>query len=756
MKNFVEIVVPPLAQQFTYQVPSGLEVEIGYKVWVPFGQRKAEGFVVANRTKPQAEIKDRLGKEIHIKEILARSATHPCFSTDQLNLFRWVAEYYGSSLSSVIDVAVPPLSPQRFTHTVSLLTTELNIELKGKLQNEIFNFVLQQGGSVPLSELRKRFKSPSIALKRLTELKLIEISSEESLDHHLKDATAPSWAKRDVELNNEQQKAVKLAVHAASSGEFKSFLLHGLTGSGKTEVYIEAAREVLAQGKGVLVIVPEIALTPALLDRFRARVGSGIATLHSALNRRSRWDSWRALIEKRSFIAIGARSAVFAPVENLGLIIVDEEHDHSFKQSDGLRYNARDIAVVRAKNASCPVILGSATPSLESFYHAITKKYHYLSLPHRHSAQRLAIEIVDLNVVKPWEMPSKNIAPRLLELLRNTIDRGEQAFILYNRRGFASYLQCEKCEEVIGCKNCSVTMTYHQNKNALICHYCGASQVAPSYCQACAERFSAARKNNDSPKQKDDIPGTLALRGAGTERVFDELKMLFPETAIDRLDRDAADDPAKFRAIIERVRSGETRILVGTQMIAKGHDLPGVTLVGVIDCDVGLHMPDFRASERIFELLTQAAGRAGRGEKAGSVILQTRVPKHLSLQKTLEQDFTGFAKLELGSRKEANYPPFTKLLRVVASSAEKEPAQVALIELRDALIVNPYIDKKELVLLGPAPAPLARIKAAWRWHMLFKSKSAAKLNQLIRFFREHKLRVKKVELVFDMDPQDML
>ncbi len=453
------------------------------------------------------------------------------------------------------------------------------------------------------------------------------------------------------------------------------------------------------------------------------------------------------LVEGEVKIAIGARSAIFAPLSEIGLIIIDEEHDASFKQEEGIRYNARDLAVARAKLCNCPVILGSATPSLESLLNAHRRRYSYIPLNSRHGSSKVpTIEIIDLNLLKPWNMPSANISPVLAERLSETLIKGEQAFILYNRRGFASYLQCSECAYVIQCPRCSVSLTLHKKLNLILCHMCGHSQSIPSKC----ERTSLEMK--DGATYPKTCNGEFKQRGAGTERVYEELLKLYPSAKIARLDRDSVSSEKEYREVLQRLRDQEIQILVGTQMIAKGHDIPNVTLVGVVDCDIGLHFPDFRAAERTYQLLTQVAGRAGRGEKCGFVVLQTRLPLHPSLLTTKNNDFMGFAKGELNLRKSLNYPPFCRLLRVVASSEDSELALHSLMEIKKEIPTEGF----NVQLLGPVAAPLAKVKDRWRHHLLIKAQSARELQTVLKIAKDSASKRKNVRVTFDLDPQDML
>ena len=737
--TFINVAVPPLEPLFTYAVPETMEPPaVGTGLTVPFGARRCFGYVVES---PAAAPTTTAA----LKSIEPAPQPPRCFAPWQLPFFRWIADYYGESLARTIETAVPRPVATKHERFVEFVRDDEQ-PLRGKLQQELLHELKCCGAPVDYALLVRRASGAQQALKALERKGLIRITTQAVRASHA--AAAPEWAKRDVALDAHQQAALETITAACTAGEFAPVLLHGVTGSGKTEVYIDAINKIRALGRGALVIVPEIALTPQLIDRFAARVGPEIAVLHSGLPPRERWDAWQALLEQRVSIAIGARSGVFAPIERLGLIVVDEEHDGSYKQADGLRYNARDVAVKLAQLHRCPVVLGSATPSLESYYNARTGKYRYLKLPQRHdSGSGTNITLVDMNRYKPRELISKNISPVLHTALQETIERGAQAFILYNRRGFAAYLQCDRCNAVLECPNCSVTLTLHRSDNSLKCHYCSYQSPVFAHCPKCRSAHG-----DQAPQEI----GTLSERGAGTEKVFEELQELFPQTVLARLDRDAVSQPWKYREILEQVRRGQTQVLVGTQMIAKGHDLPGVTLVGIIDCDVGLHMPDFRAGERVFQLLTQAAGRAGRGAQQGQVVLQTRVPLHPSLVKTVAKDFEGFARLELSGRKELRYPPFTRMLRIVASAEDAREPALLLQSFRDKAAAFTAAEGLAVQILGPCAAPLQRLRGRWRWHLLCKAQSVSALAKVMRRLRAEKITSRKVRVGFDLDPQDLL
>ncbi len=752
MKLFADVAIPPLPSPLSYRVPELIgKIEIGSRVTVPLGRRTSIGYIVGLSENPPPNLKSNSQTSLleefssdGVRPIDATILPELCFSSPQLEFFKKVAAYYGAPLSQVIDVAIPTPSPSRKVKVAKLTKkSDVTLPARSKKCKNILDLLEQHDGALSVQEINRHIKTSSVPLKKLLELGLVEINETAECGNTKEDAP-PTWAQTSVSLNAEQNEALKSISSASHAGTFKTILLHGITGSGKTEVYIEAAKETLAAGKSVLIIVPEIALTPQLIDRFRARLGNNIGTLHSGLSKKVRWESWQKLLNKECFVAIGARSALFAPIEKVGLIVVDEEHDGSFKQSEGLRYNARDMAILRGQLEGCPVVLGSATPSLESYFRARSGKYSLLSLPLRHAkSQLLPIDVVDLRTVKPWEMPSPSISPVLLRAIEDSIAKREQVFLLYNRRGFASFLQCDECGDTVECPQCSVTLTYHQHRNSLLCHYCGVAIQPMEFCPACVAKSAST-------------PGKLQQRGGGTEKVFDEVAGLFPDVFVDRLDRDTATNVEAYKSILNKVRTQETAILVGTQMIAKGHDLPNVTLVGVVDCDVGIHMPDFRASERAFQLLTQVAGRAGRGEKAGRVILQTRTPHHISIRKTVENDYEGFAKVELGQRQRLGYPPFSRLFRIVASSAEGAASESILISIKEEIQKLIELLGLSVSILGPAPAPLQKLKGLFRHHLLLKSPSSAALNRVLHTVCNKVKYPKEIRLTFDMDPYEML
>lgn len=743
MPQFLKIAIAPLADLYTYKLPESLQskVGIGSVIEVKFRNRTSFGFVL--------EALDSLEEDLNYKitEIDENALFKKLFTEELISLFKWMADYYVAPLSQVLLTLIPKPLNDVFKKTAELTLTETSeIALKGKTQNNIVNYLKEINTPVDLKELNRKFKGASNSLKSLKEKGIVKIIEEIKNDAHKFTDSAPTWALKDVSLNDAQESATKKINKEILESSYKGFLLHGVTGSGKTEIYIECMKTAISIGGSVILIVPEIALTPQLIGRLRARLGDNIAVLHSAVNKRAKYDAWLSLIKGECKVAIGARSAVFAPVTNLKLIIVDEEHDSSYKQSDGLRYNARDLAAVRAYKNNCPVVFGSATPSLESFANTIKKRYEILELSKKHvSDSEQEIKIVNLNKIKPWEMPSPLISAELFHEIQKSLSKKEQCFVLYNRRGFATYLQCERCKDIKRCDQCDVSLTYHQENNRLLCHYCGISIIPPKKCEACKDH------------KEQSVEPNLVLKGAGTEKVYDDLIKLFPEAKVARLDRDSADSNTEIRDnIMDSMRNGEIDILVGTQMIAKGHDLPNVTTVGVVDCDVGLNIPDFRAAEKIFQLLTQASGRAGRAGKNSKVILQTRSPKHPSLLCTQNKNYFKFAKLELENRKQHLYPPFSKLLRIVirAKDPEKAHAVSEAIKLHSSKLIKEH-DLK-LTVLGPTPAPINKVKNDWRWHLIVKSKELSSIHTLMRSIEVLKKKVKDTHVAMDIDAQDML
>ncbi|HEY8368818.1 MAG TPA: primosomal protein N', partial [Thermodesulfobacteriota bacterium] len=528
-------------------------------------------------------------------------------------------------------------------------------------------------------------------------------------------------------LTRAQSEALTVLRAALASQTFAPFLLHGVTGSGKTEVYIRLVEAALAAGRGAIVLVPEISLTPQLVGRFTRRLGDRVAVLHSGLSDGERLDEWRRVRRGEAPVVVGARSAVFAPVEPLGVIVVDEEQEGSFKQDDGVRYHARDVAQMRARQAGAVCLLGSATPSLESWARATQRvegasPLGYLRLPERVEARPLpVVEVVDLRRKLGEEAPRGEaaeppspVSPVLEQALAETLAEGRQALLFLNRRGYATFLLCPDCGARFGCRSCAVSLVYHRAERALRCHYCGASRPAPAVCPTCG--------------------GTEVLQfGAGTERIEEWLRARFPKARLARLDRDVVGPRGAVRDVLKEVAAGEVDILVGTQMVAKGHDFAGVTLVGVLLAESGLSLPDFRAAERTVQLLTQVAGRAGRGDAPGRVIVQSYDPDHPAIRFAAAHDADGFYAVELAARRELGYPPFRRLVNLRVDAASESAARRAAGWLATRAAARLAADASlagQVEVVGPAPAPLARLRGRHRWQLLLKGRGSGAVRRL--------------------------
>ncbi|MEP6741649.1 MAG: primosomal protein N' [bacterium] len=512
-------------------------------------------------------------------------------------------------------------------------------------------------------------------------------------------------------LTEDQQKVIAEINQSLNDHTYSPFLLHGVTGSGKTEVYIRAMRVALKLGRSALMLVPEIALTPVFSQRLRMHFGEQVAIFHSSLSKGERFDEWTRVRNGTARIVIGTRSAVFAPIQNLGLVIVDEEHESTYRQQDSPRYNARDTAIVRAQKESAVVVLGSATPSLESFHNASLGKYKYLQLPNRLGHRPLAVaEIIDMRAVFARQQRPAIFSDELLQAIDDTHGRGEQSIVLLNRRGYSSFVLCRSCGESIQCPNCDVTLTYHRSERVIICHYCNHREAAPAKCPSCASKY-------------------IYYVGEGTQQIEEKLRTLFPAIRIARIDRDTTSRRHAFEKSLLEFSEGKIDMLVGTQILAKGHDFPNVTLVGVVSVDAGLALPDFRAAERTFQLLTQVAGRAGRGDLTGKVLIQTYHPYHYALRHASGQDYAGFYEEEIRHRQNHSYPPFVALASLLVHGANLDQVRSDALQLRKELDVA---NAGRIVrVLGPAPAALARLKNEFRMQLLIKGRKRQQLRDVI-------------------------
>jgi len=621
---------------------------------------------------------------------------------------------------------------------------------RAKRQRECFELVESMGGraEVPLLVGQLGFSYPIV--NALVEKGVGAIVEEEvSRDPYavIEAPEAPSF--RPTE---QQRAAIDALVAATRTPEPGTFLVRGVTGSGKTLVYIELLREVVErQGRTAIVLVPEIALTPQTVGRFKAVFGDRVAVLHSALSDGERYDEWRSLRAGEKRIVVGARSAVFAPLDDLGAIVVDEEHEGSYKQGEAPRYHAREVAVMRARAEGAVCVLGSATPSLESWAAANSGKFRLVELPDRVGGRPMPpIRVVDLRVERKKQRTESGplqekgpviVSDALADAVRARLRAGEQTILLLNRRGYATFVQCRECGQVWHCPECNVSLTYHRRRQRLTCHYCLHEEPAPARCSACGS-------------------ADLSFRGVGTEQVERAVGEAFPGARLARMDVDTTSGKWAHHEILGRVERGEVDVLLGTQMIAKGLDFPNVTLVGVINADVGINLPDFRATERTFQLITQVAGRAGRGPKGGEVYVQTALPDHYAITHAAEHDFTGFAERELAARGDPRYPPFCRLVNVVVSGLDEAGTQEAA--ARAAAWIEGLLRARRVEgvgVIGPAPCPIDRIRGRWRWHLLLRSESAKLLGDVARFFYE-KFEVPRgkqdLRVAVDRDPVSLL
>jgi primosomal protein N' (replication factor Y) len=540
-----------------------------------------------------------------------------------------------------------------------------------------------------------------------------------------------------LEPTKEQENAISLIKKRLRERKYSTTLLKGVTGSGKTEVYLQAISEAIALGLKAIVLVPEISLTPQTIERFKSRFDK-VAVLHSSLSGRQRNNQWWEIRNGKADVVIGARSAVFAPLDNLGLIIIDEEHENTFKQDSSPRYNARDVSLVRAKYENAIVVLGSATPSLESYYNANIGKYDYITLTHRIGDKPLPpVKLVDMRHEFRRNKRPSNISTYLERCMRQSLSKNEQVLLFLNRRGFSSFINCRRCGFVLKCKSCDISLTYHKKKDVVICHYCYSETSVPKECPECHS------------------PG-IKFFGFGIERIEEEIRAKFPEYELFRMDSDTMKGRDSHEKALSAFKRGDIDILLGTQMIAKGLDFPNVTLVGVLSADTIINLPDFRASERTFQLLSQVAGRTGRSSKGGQVIIQTHNPDHYSITYAASHDYDGFAKKELEYRKQLYYPPYGRLARIVLRGKESKDVKEKAIDIANKLREAIKSCKDEVDILGPAPTPITRIKDKYRWHIIVKSNNLEKLRMALKSIENEGKKSKKVQTIIDVDPYMLL
>ncbi|MBV9222905.1 MAG: primosomal protein N' [Acidobacteriaceae bacterium] len=801
--RYCDLALPvPVDRSFTYHLPLTLQhrVRVGCRAWAPFGTRKLTGVVMrAHNDQPPYDTRG----------VLKLLDDEPVLDAELLKLAHWIADYYCAPLGEVLKGMLPLSGEVRQTKLYSLtslgqdvvrqlrtdaqtdtassilmllekrprsaesLTKELknsqstlrtlmkrgwvvleerqeerdplrasaerlraefigrpatDIRLK-KGERELLAFLELHPGPHNVAALAKQLKRASEAARSLGRQGLIQLEVE--------GISAPSGYERPIPiLNAHQEEAFRAIESAVSASQFQAFLLQGVTGSGKTEVYLRSIEATLTLGRNALLLVPEIALTPAMAGQFFQRFGKQVAILHSAFGNAERADQWRRIRNGQARVVVGTRSGVFAPVQKLGLVIIDEEHDGSYKQGENPRYHGRDVALMRAKEAGAVAVLGSATPSMESRYNADHGKYQFLRLPERIARRPMPeVDIVDMRAEFLETKQSGTFSRKLMECMKERLEKKEQTMLLLNRRGFSSFVMCRACGERLQCPNCSVVLTHHRRDRRMLCHYCNYAQKIPSQCPSCESDY-------------------IQFLGTGSERVEDELHQHLPTARIARLDRDSASGKGAYEHILGAFRNGNADILVGTQMIAKGHDIPNVTLVGVVLADIGLSMPDFRAAERSFQLLTQAAGRSGRGDMPGRVIVQTLNPDHYAIRLAAEQNYEGFYGKELEFRKWLRYPPYAACANVLVRASQQEEAMRMSTELGYVLTPPP----QGLRVLGPAEAPVLRLKNEFRYQILLKAAGRGILREVLKNVREFadSRKWNATALVIDVDPISLM
>lgn len=738
----------PVAHPFTYVVPESIahRAGVGSRVVCPFRGRRFVGVVIAVREGEAPK---------GAKSLLLGLDDEPAIPDDLLAFLRDLAAYYFAPIGEVVRLALPPIERDAareledrglFERTrgigarrVQWVGPTARVEAAGALPGQAAAILahVRAVGAEPVARLEARWGNARAAVKRLAAEGLVDLDERDAPDAPIFSGD-PVARDAPQSATPAQKIAIDAIVEALTNARPQTFVLQGVTGSGKTEVYLRAIAAVRALGRGAIVLVPEIALTPQLVMRFRARFGDDVAVLHSALTARDRHLMWRRLREGRAPVAIGARSALFAPVRGLALVIVDEEHDPSFKQEEGVRYHARDMAIWRAHRVGGVCVLGSATPSLESEQLARTGRAAKLRLPLRARAQPLpSVEVVDLRRIGPGPTGDRRISLPLYRALEETLSAGEQAILFLNRRGFAPSVRCQACGKMATCDSCSVALTFHKRTSSVRCHYCDFEAPLAARCAACGAE-------------------AVVLEGVGTEKLEESIAVAFPRARVARLDRDVASGK-RIEGVLARVRAREVDILVGTQMVAKGHDLPSVTLVGVINADAALSIPDFRASERAFQLLVQVAGRAGRGDAPGRVLLQTWDPEHPAIVLAAGHDVDAFLERELADRRELAYPPLTRAALVRVDAVAESEARRACDDLAAVARADREVKSGTVLVQGPAPAPIARVRDRFRFRLMLRARDRGPLRAVISAVDAARGALARgVRASIDVDPVQLL
>lgn len=724
-----EVIVDVLSSNvdriFDYNIPKDMSVKLGDKVEVPFSNRKISGFVINIKQTSNYD-------KTKLKDILLVSA-QSLLSSNMIRLCFFMKEKFFLRLIDCIRLFLPPTirngsMQQKTAKYVYLNCDNFSLVKSGaKKQLEVLNY-LQEKGKENLTILNKKFGASSV--KTLISKNLIK--QEEQIEELNAIENKFTVKKKEIVLNAQQQEAV----NKITSSKYQTFLLHGVTGSGKTEVYINCIKNALAQNKTAIMLVPEISLTPQMFARFKNAFGDTVAILHSSLTPRERFDEWTRLKQGKAKIAIGARSCVFAPLDNIGVIVIDEEHDSSYYSESNPRFHTHEVARYLAYLNSCPLILGSATPSIDSYYRAKQGEYSLIQLTARANQKELPqIEIIDM--LSEIHMGNTNIfSSKFLSYLKNTLDQKKQAMVFINRRGFSSFLMCRECGYVPKCEDCDVSLVYHKEDDELKCHYCNKRYRVLKKCPKC---------------------GSLSIRygAVGTQRVVEELKTNF-NVPIFRLDNDSTQNKNSYIEILENFNNTTPSILVGTQMIAKGHDFNNVTLVGIIDADVSMHFSDYRALERTFSLITQVSGRAGRSDSEGKVILQTYYPKHFVYRCVSNYDYTAFFKKELNLREVCKFPPFVTILRVLVLSEKEDKAIQTTYDILNKIreIKENYLS--DFVYLSAMKCPKKRLQKNYRYQILirlFKKNEQEIISNIFKICDS--ISKNKVSVFVELDPQNL-
>lgn len=738
--HYVEIAFPiPIRTMFTYSIPSPLmgSVQPGCRVYAPFGkQKRALGFVYRLIPEPDASIQE-------IKPIVHLVDEQPLFGDELRRFLDWVADYYLVSVGETYSAAYP-FSPAVRARMIKVVALVDEIQASGQVPDSIrhdhhrkvIEYLINRKALLSPTDIVRELGISTSMIKTLEKNGWVKIETREKLRMPVYQFSEPKPV--EMVLTDEQRHALSVIQESLRQASSKPILLHGVTGSGKTEIYLQAIQYCLQMNKSALVLIPEISLTPQTMDRFRSRFGDEVGILHSALGQGERYDEWRLIKQQRRKIVVGTRSAIFAPLENPGIIIVDEEHDGSYKQSDpNPRYNGRDLAVARAYLCRSLCILGSATPAIESAYNVQIEKYVGIRLQKRVSSHGLpSVQLLDMRGrIEDEEI----LTTELLDALWDRFEKKQQSILFLNRRGFATTLICNNCGHILVCDHCSVAMVYHRSDNRLICHHCDHRKTVPHHCPSCQETF-------------------IRQRGFGTEKVVDVLQEKIPEIRIIRMDRDTTRQKGDHDRLLTPFREGQADVLVGTQMIAKGLDFPNVTLVGIINADYALSLPDFRAAERTFTLLTQVAGRSGRGTQAGDVYVQTYCPDHYSIQLAIDQNYDSFYEKEIRYRRLIGFPPFTRLVLWRIESTSEDVARGQSWELY-TILSQGLKNRPGITLLPPVEAPLYRLRDYYRWQVALKSRDYRAYRPLLdseplqKFLSQRK---KNFRIVQDVDPYDML